>query len=283
MENQQNRQQTIVKPLTLEDEAKKVKRQEQIKLANSYFFRKLIQRHPKLVLLGVSTFILFAISFSLASIFQVELFKQEIATTSVATTNHSNTSPSTDRSLPWWLLGAVTLGATVGGVAIAKRLANSSSNLSLFFSQLQSTQPKQQFPPLRQSILSLSALKPSEPKPTWVNSSLKSESQVNIYAETDEFIVLIEESLSDNEAAIFLEAVDLTAEEKNLIIEDMAVVETSESSPQMLASLADVYTSEIASNLAPENDSDLPCSRSLVEMLDLRQKISLAALLEIDQ
>ena len=176
-----------------------------------------------------------------------------------------------------WLLGAVTLGAAVGGVAIAKRLSKSSSDLSQFFLQFHSS-PQQQFSPLRESILSLSSLKLSEPKPTWAESSMETESKLNIYSETDEFTILIEEDSLDDGKENFLETLELTPEEKNLIFENIVFTQRLESSP-----VEDISTSETESTSVPENDVYSPCSRSLAEMLDLRQQLSLATLLEINK
>ncbi|PSB48800.1 hypothetical protein C7B80_04805 [Cyanosarcina cf. burmensis CCALA 770] len=279
MQYQNNSQRTITKPLASDDEIKRVKKQnERKKVANSYFFRELIQRHPRWVLLGVSAFLLFAIYSSITSIFQIGVLKEETGTTSITPVNTSNSSPaSSDNSLSSWLLGAVTLGAAVGGVAIAKRLSKSSSDLSQFFLQFHSS-PQQQFSPLRESILSLSSLKLSEPKPTWVESSMETESKLNIYSETDEFTILIEEDSLDDGKENFLETLELTPEEKNLIFENIVFHQRSE-----LSSVEDISPSETESNSVPENDVYSPCSRSLAEMLDLRQKLSLATLLEIDK
>lgn len=283
MQHQNSSQQTIAKPLTLDDETERVGRQnEQKKLANSYFLRKLIQRHPKLVLLGVSAFLLFAIYSSITSIFQIGVLQEETGTTSVVTTNLPSSPPTSsdgDNSLSSWLLGAVTLGAAVGGVAIAKRLSKSSSELSQFFLQFHSSpQPQQQFPPLRESILSLSSLKLSEPKPTWAESSLETDSEFNVHSETDEFSILIEENSLDDGKENFLETLELTPEEKSLIFENIVFTQSSE-----FSSVEDTSTSEAESTLVPENDVYFPHSRSLAEMLDLRQKLSLATLLEVDK
>jgi len=280
MENQQNRQQTIGEPLSLEDEEKQVQAYiSQKKLANSYFLQKLIQRHPLLVLLGVSAFLVFAMYSSVVSIFQIGVIKEETKSLPIATNSPNRQHTSTDNSLPLWLIGTIALGATGGGVAIAKRLSDSSSELSQFFLQFNSArQPQQKFPSSRQSILSLPALKLSEPKPTWAESSTETELQLNIYSETDEFIILVEESL-DNEEESCLEAVELTAEEKNLIFENVAFADTSELSSQMRSSVENLPSPETRSNSAPENDTYSPHSISLVEMLDLRRKISLATLL----
>jgi hypothetical protein len=278
MEHQQSPQQVIANPLSPEDEIEQVQAQiEQKRLANSYFLRHLIQRHPLLVLLGISAFLFVAIYSSVVSIFQIGVLKEETRSTSVVTNNPNTPPASSENSLPLWLLGAVTLGGAVGGVAIAKRLSNSSAELSQFFQQLQfSHQPKQQFPRSRQSILSLSALKLSEPKPTWAESSL--ESQLKIHSETNEVIILVEEDLSNDGQENFLEALELTTEEKNLTFE-----ETSDLSPQMRSPTDTPPTCETASNSAGENDAYSPSRNpSLAEILDLRQKVSLATLLEID-
>ncbi|NHC36168.1 hypothetical protein [Scytonema millei] len=276
MQQQNSSQQTIAKPLTLDDETERVRKQkERKKVANSYFLRELVQRHPKLVLLGVSAFLLFAIYSSIASIFQIGVLKEETGTPSVVTTNTSNTQPaSSDNSLSSWLLGAVTLGAAIGGVAIAKRLSKSSSDLSQFFLQFHSS-PQQQFPPLRESILSLSSLKLSEPKPTWVESSMETESELNIHSESDEFTILIQEDSFDDGKENYLETLELTPEEKSLIFENIVFTQRSESSP-----VEDISNSETESTSVPENDVYSPLGRSLAEMLDLRQQLSLATLLE---
>ena len=283
MEHQQNQQQTIAKPLASEDDDKQVQTYiSHKKIANSYFLQKLIQRHPLLVLLGVSAFLVVAIYSSVVSIFQISLIKEETKSLPVATNNSSLQHTSTNDSLPVWLLGAIAIGATVGGVAIAKRFSNSSSELSQFFLQFNSArQPQPQFPPLRQSILSLPALTLSEPKPTWAESSTETELQLNIYSETDEFIILVEESL-DNEEESFLEAVELTAEEKNLIFENIAFEDTLELSSEMRSPLEDLTNPKTLSNSAPENDAYSPHTISVVNMLDLRQKVSLATLLKIN-
>lgn len=284
MEHQNSPQQTIAKPLALDDETERVKvKNKRKKVANSYFLRDLIQRHPKLVLLGVSAFLLLAIYSSVASIFQLGVLKEETGTTSAVTTNTSNTPlTSSDNSLFSWLLSAFALGSAVGGVAIAKRLSKSSSDLSQFFLQFHSS-PQQQFPPSRQSILSLPALKLSEPKPTWAEYSLQTESELKSHSATDEFIILIEEDMADEREEKFLEPLELTTEEKDLIFENITFVETAELSPEMRAPVEDMPVPETESNSVPENDVYSPRSRSLAEMLDLRQKLSLATLLELDK
>jgi hypothetical protein len=277
MENQQNQQPTSAEPLALEDENKQAQAYiSPKKLADSYFLRKLIQRHPLLVLLGVSAFLLFAIYSSVVSIFQVGVIKEEIKSIS-RDINSPNTQPiSTDNSLSLWSIGALGLGAITGGVAIAKRLSNSSSELSQFFLQFHAIrQPQQQFPPVRQSILSLPALKLSEPQPTWAESSMETELQLNIYAENDEFVIVLEEDFLDDREESCLEAVELTVAEKNLIFESIDFEDTSK--------LEELPSSEVTSNSALENDTYPPHSISLVEMLDLRRKIPLATLLKINE
>lgn len=287
MEHQNSPQQSITKPLALNDETEMVKvKNEQKKVVNSYFIRELIQRHPRLVLLGASAFLLFAIYSSIVSIFQIGALKEDTGTTSVVTANTSNpnTSPaSSDNSLSSWLLGVIVIGGAVGGVTIAKRLSKSSSELSQFFLQFHSSHQQKQFPPSRQSILSLPALKLSEPKPTWAESSMETESELKIHSETDEFIILIEEDSADEGEENFFTPLELTAEEKSLVFENITFAEISESSSATRSPVEDMLAPEIGSNSVPENEVYSPRSRSLAEMLDLRQKLSLATLLEIDK
>lgn len=259
MENHQNTEQQSSEPSHPEPIRSK-RRGEQSPGSN---FLLLLQHGPWLIWIGIGAFLFTLISISLSSIINIEYVRDE-EPTPVVNANPTPSSPA-ESTNPLLLLGAVALGCATGSIAIARR-----RQIYFQFSQLsqrlQSASTKaitrrQQRKLLlhKQQMLmsSLEAEKVAEiPAVQLLPEKSPSESPVNL---------IVEETLPIEQNHLLSSA---EIPEQSLVAEEFFPLEDS----QMLILVQEEPEAE--------DDSIEQGTESLAEMLDIRKKLPLSAILD---
>lgn len=244
-------------------------RHRQVELAGSYFLRELIRRCPWLVWMGVGAFLLMIISISIQSIFRpVFVSNEEPAPAPVVKTNP--TAP-TSNPVPWWLLGGFALGSAVSAIAIARRLHSSSQ--SQIYQRFQSASTRtltrrQQRKLMLQGKQQTLITPPAALEPVAETLPAASEQP------------LLEDQLLELPENLFLEENTFLPEEKRPLDLGAESAEQSlvEETMKILIVLDDRLPN-LVQEWEEEENALVSGTESLAEMLDIRKKLPLSAIL----
>lgn len=217
------------------------------KPAKSSFLLELIKYYPWLVWIGVSTFLAALIVISVHSLTQTGYVKDTPEPKPVIANSNQNSQKR--NPISWWLIGVVALGCSAGGVAIAKRVP---------ISQLLKT--RQQF----KSSFKRARTRRQQRKLLLQDNSVIDTSSVTTLPEdaTLETSFLLQESLEPK--------ADLQAEQILLLQDDQTLNVAQESETKLLSEVT---------VLPPENKTLDSKTQSLAQMMDIRKKLPLSALL----
>ena len=234
-------------------------------LDRSYFLAKLIQHRPWLLWLGVAAFLFTIIYISILSITQTGYVKNE-EPAPVVSTKPSATS-SQDSPVPLWLLGTVVLGFAAGAVAIAKRPHG--SQLSQLYQRFQSASKKTILRRRERKVL-LRNQQPTLSTPLVVESAT---------AET-----VPEVSMQPPPDILWLEFTEQPLPEGTTFSSEDQILDLreSEEDSQLKEKILPILENQLF-NLAQESEAEdeafVSNTESLAEMLDIRKKIPLSAIL----
>lgn len=261
MENHQNTEQQSSEPSHPEPIRSK-RRAEQSAGSN---LLKLLQHSPWLIWIGIGAFLFTLIFISLSSIINIEYVRDE-EPTPVVNANPTPSSPA-DSTNPLLLLGAVALGCATGSIAIARRR-------QIYFQFYQLSQ--------RLQSASTKAITRRQQRQLLLQSKqqmLMTPLEAEKVAEIPDVQLLPEKSPSELPA-------NLIVEEKTSPIEENYLLRSAEMPEQSLVE-EEFFPLEDSQMLIlvheepeAEDESLEKGTESLAEMLDIRKKLPLSAILD---
>lgn len=283
MENHQNTQQQLAE---LSD-AKQIHSEQRLdKSTPANLLLKLIRHYPWLVWMGVSTFLAAVITISASSIIRTDYVKNQApAPTPVVEINPTKTSAHNRSSTSVWFM-SVVFGGAVGAVAIAKRLQKSS--------QFSVPRIRQRFQPSRNRALTRRQqrkllLQGKQLPPALGGDNLEQEikrdekngkdstttlDQNKIQLASVPVTTAAEPALPSQENQPPRSATELLSEVK---------IDREDKQPLNLAADSKAELPAQVTVIPPEADKTLNCAtESLAEMMDIRKKIPLSAILSAD-
>lgn len=234
-------------------------------LDRSYFLAKLIQHRPWLLWLGVAAFLFTIIYISILSITQTGYVKNEEPAPVVSTKPTATSSQGSP--VPLWLLGTVVLGCAAGAVAIAKR-PQSAAQLSQLYQRFQSTSKKAILRRRERKLLLQHQQPMPNTPPVVASETTETVPQASMQAPPD--ILLLEFTEQP-----LPEGTTFSSEDQILDLRE------SEEESQLKEKILPILENQLFNleQSQPEDEAFVSNTESLAEMLDIRKKIPLSAIL----